>query len=69
MTDGETYQIEDAELLHNSDKAKAILINSEETGKVWIPKSQLIDMDMKEVGDEGCIEITGWLAKQIGLGE
>lgn len=56
------YQIEDATLIKDGDKA--ILINSEQTGEVWIPKSLLEGCDVFEEGDVGEIEVPAWFARQ-----
>lgn len=58
----ELYQIEDAELI--KETPKAILIESEQTGEVWIPRSIIEGCDLEHVGDVGELEIQIWFARK-----
>jgi len=47
---------------------KAFLLDSDEVGEVWIPKSQILEdseLDAQSTfGDKGAVEISEWFAKQ-----
>ena len=53
--------------LRATEKAILCSIDGDEH---WIPQSQITDLsEVYKVGDEGKLVITGWFAKQSGLGE
>lgn len=59
-------RIDDVEAIRETDKALLCRIEDEE---VWIPKSQITDdSEVYELGGEGTLVITQWLATEKGLG-
>jgi len=68
------YDIEDAVCALESKSGKALLIAApffaelgEKDGKKMIPKSQITDdSEVYEVGGEGTLTVTEWLAKKEG---
>lgn len=63
----EPHIIEGATILHET--AKAFQIQSESTGLLWIPKSQVVqgwtDDSTLAVGFHGSIPISNWLASRV----
>lgn len=59
--DDELFQIEDAELVAQTEKAILIKWDGEET---WIPRSVIEGSDLEEKGDVGCVEVKTWFAKK-----
>lgn len=71
-----SLRIDDLVLDAISDKAFLVRLMDVEPdeaeineSKWWIPLSQLEETDLKEVGDDGYIEIPTWLAEEKGLDE
>jgi len=63
--DDEGVEIE-GEVLAVTDKA--ILLNLENGGQEWIPKSQILDgEEFPDKGDHIELTITTWIAEQKGL--
>jgi hypothetical protein len=69
------YDIEDVKCIAESKNGKSLLMRKEceefedepDPGKCWLPKSQITeDSEVYEVGDEGTLTITEWLAEQRG---
>lgn len=61
----ETVSLKNVTALRGTDKALLCLIDGEE---VWIPTSQIHDnSEVYEVGDDGVLVITHWLATQKGF--
>ncbi|MFA5436460.1 MAG: hypothetical protein WC372_10530 [Candidatus Neomarinimicrobiota bacterium] len=69
------YDIEDVKCIAESKNGKSLLMqkacdefdSGDEPGKCWLPKSQITeDSEVYEVGDEGTLTITEWLAEQRG---
>jgi len=46
---------------------KAIMVEQNGSGEVWIPNSQIKNKTVSNVGDIGSINIPGWLADKNGL--
>tara|TARA_Y100000310_G_scaffold332735_1_gene408866 strand:+ start:55 stop:915 length:861 start_codon:yes stop_codon:yes gene_type:complete len=46
---------------------KAIMVEQNGSGEVWIPNSQIKNKTVSNVGDIGSIDIPGWLADKNGL--
>lgn len=64
-TEARTVGIEGVKALRGSGLALCCLIDGDE---VWIPQSQIHDdSEVYEVGGEGKLVITTWLAEQKGL--
>lgn len=74
MSDEAYYCVEIAEVMRESDDAIHVRIDSddvtlayEKTSEIWIPKSQIVDSStVTEVGDEGELHVTMWLAQERG---
>lgn len=71
MEDG--YDIENARVVHETSRGMknegAILVTAPDFGdeKVWIPKSQITeDSEVFEMGTEGTLSVTEYLAEQKG---
>lgn len=59
------WDIDDVRATKETDAA--LFIESDETGKVWIPKSQISsNSEVLHEGDEGTLCVTGWLAEERG---
>jgi hypothetical protein len=61
----ETVDLDACTVKHETDKAFLVVY---EDAEVWLPKSQIIDGEGLEVGEEPVtIRVTEWLAKQKEL--
>ena len=59
------YEVEDVEVITETDGA--ILITSDDTGEVWVPKSQIEEeSEVSEAGDEGPLVVTDGFARKQG---
>lgn len=63
----EPVRLDDCTILRESNSGDALQVDV--AGDVdWFPKSQIVhDESITEVGEEGTLVITAWLAKQRGL--
>jgi hypothetical protein len=69
------YDIEDVRCIAESKNGKSLLMRKtceefdgeDEPGKCWLPKSQITDdSEVYEVGGEGTLIVTEWIAKKKG---
>ena len=72
----DVFQLDDVVLVRRTGKAMLVRMCSikpseAKTGinQLWIPDSVVIDSDLEEEGDSGCIEIQGWFAKKEEIDE
>lgn len=60
-----TYEMHCTEVRKNT--GKALLCVTKEQGEVWVPQSQIHDdSEVFDVGQEGTLVVTEWLATQKG---
>ena len=69
-----SYQLEDVVFIAETQLARLVRFKGtlpdeaeDEVNQFWLPLSQIEDSDLEEIGDEGCVEISDWLAKRLGL--
>lgn len=68
------YVLEDVVLVAETDKALLVRNRDvaeedarDEVNQWWLPRSQVHDTDLEEEGDVGYVELSGWLARKLGL--
>lgn len=50
-----------------TENALGVAWDKKDNVEAWIPKSQIIDGEVQEYGDEGVMTIPEWLALEKGL--
>lgn len=62
-----SFEVEDCECLHETEKALLVLCGDQDQDRCWIPRSQLAPgNEIKKEGDTGTLRITQWFAEQKG---
>lgn len=65
--DNETVEFSNVKVIHETEKAILVKIENVEEN-VWIPKTQINEYsEVFEMGTEGKLIVTEWIAKQKGL--
>lgn len=63
--DDETFEVDDCEAIHETEKAVLIKLDDEEW---WVPRSVICeDSEVANSGDEGTLTIKRWWAEKQGL--
>jgi hypothetical protein len=59
----EQFEVDVDDVKAATNKALLCVVDGDEE---WIPRSQILDGDIEEVGDSGSMIITAWLAREKG---
>lgn len=69
MSASNYHHIDNVLVLRATDRALFVRLPETEEWdeeETWIPRSQVVEGDEWEVGDEGTLSVTEWLARQRG---